>query len=217
MMRSLRFSVFTLFVLHAGWLFTQAQKQGSGQDTDARVKSFLETKGGSWHDLNVPTADGQKMYDIILSHNYKRALEIGTSTGHSGTWIAWALSKTGGTLITVEIDRSRHETAVANFRSSGLDRIIDARLGDAHQIVPRLPGPFDFVFSDADKDWYRNYFDAVLPKLAVGGCFVAHNVSGRGYGENRDFLRYLQGLSFMETTLFNGGAGMSISYRKSDK
>jgi caffeoyl-CoA O-methyltransferase len=216
-MKVFRYPLFILFVFCAGLLFTLDQTQVSGQDADARVRSLLAAKGGSWHDLNVPVADGQKMHEIILSHKYKRALEIGTSTGHSGIWIAWALSKTGGTLVTVEIDKSRHETAVANFRAAGLDKLIDARLGDAHQIVPALPGPFDFVFSDADKYWYRNYFDAVLPKLAVGRCFVAHNVSERGYGESLDFLRYLQGLPFMETTLFNGGSGMSISYRKAEK
>ncbi len=169
--------------------------------------------------MNVPQADGQKLHDIILEHKYKSALEIGTSTGHSGTWIAWALAKTGGKLITIDIDRDRHDLAVANFKAAGLAQIIDARLGDAHEIVPSLKGPFDFVFSDADKDWYNNYLEAVLPKLAVGGCFVAHNISERGYeaGYSRSFLKLVKSYPFLETTLFTGGAGMSITYRKAAK
>ena len=80
-------------------------------------------------------------------------------------------------------DRSgRHQTALANFKEAGLTPYIDARLGDAHQIVPALPGPFDFVFSDADKDSYKNYLVAVWPKLVPGRCFTAHNVCARMLG-----------------------------------
>ena len=47
-----------------------------------------------------------------------------------------------------------------------IDRFIDARLADAHELVPKLEGPFDFVFIDADKEWYTNYVKAVIPKLS---------------------------------------------------
>jgi hypothetical protein len=97
-----------------------------------------------------------------------RGLEIGTSTGHSGVWVAWALAKTGGKLTTVEIDPQRPRTAVANVKEPGLSSFIDARLGDAHQIVPALAEPFDFVFSDPDKDWYKNYFVTVWAKVSPG-------------------------------------------------
>jgi len=183
---------------------------------DSQVRKFLDSHRGTWHDLNVPEADGQKLHDIIVEHGYKSALEIGTSTGHSGIWIAWALANTGGRLVTVEIDRGRHEQALINFRAAGLSGFVDAMLGDAHEIVPRLKGPFDFVFCDADKDWYNNYLEAVLPKLMVGGCFAAHNISEGGYEAfySRRFLRLVRNYSFLETTLFTGGAGMSITYRK---
>ncbi len=65
-------------------------------------------------------------------------------------------TETGGKLITIEIDESRYRKAVDNFRKSGLSEYIDARLANAHALVPRLQGPFDFVFSDADKEWYKN-------------------------------------------------------------
>ena len=186
------------------------------EDLDARVRKFLDANRGQWRDLNVPAVDGQTLHDIILKNKYTRALEIGTSTGHSGIWIAWALSKTDGKLITIDIDERRHRQAVANFEAAGLSRFIDARLGDAHQIVPALSGPFDFVFSDADKDWYKNYLIAVLPKLDVGGGYVTHNVSSgrqRGGGQG-DYLVYLQSLPNLETTVDTRGAGMAISYKK---
>lgn len=60
---------------------------------DEKVQKFLNSS--RWYDMNVPDVDGKLLYDIIIKNNYKSALEIGTSTGHSGIWIAWALSKTG--------------------------------------------------------------------------------------------------------------------------
>jgi predicted O-methyltransferase YrrM len=190
------------------------------EDLDARVKKFLESH--NWYDMNVPTVDGQTLYDIILEKKYTRALEIGTSTGHSGIWIAWALSKTGGKLITIDIDERRYQEALENFEAAGLSDYIDARLGDAHELVPALEGPFDFVFSDADKNWYRNYLDAVLPKLEVGGCYTTHNVymrgrGRRGRGGSSGYMEYLMGLPNLETTVDSRGGGLAISYKISDK
>ncbi len=192
----------------------------SGQeDLDARVKKFLDSHDWGWGDMNVPAVDGRTLHDLIVKNKYTRALEIGTSTGHSGIWIAWALSKTGGKLITIDIDEQRHREALENFEAAGLSEYIDARLGDAHEIVPSLEGPFDFVFSDADKGWYKNYLISVLPKLEVGGCYTTHNVSMRGRGRrgggSGDYMEYLLSLSNLETTVDSRGNGLSISYKKS--
>jgi caffeoyl-CoA O-methyltransferase len=186
---------------------------------DAKVKKFLSDNSGKWHDLNIPAVDGQLLYNLIIKGNYKSALEIGTSTGHSGIWIAWALSKTGGKLITIDIDKGRHNTAIENFKKAGLSDYIDARLADAHTLVKELKGPFDFVFSDADKYWYKNYFIDVDPKLVVGGCFTAHNISppGRGYDGQKAFLDYVMSLKNYETTVNTAGGGVSISYKISVK
>jgi predicted O-methyltransferase YrrM len=185
---------------------------------DAKVKKFLADRSHQWYDMNVPVSDGKLLYDLILKNNYKSALEIGTSTGHSGIWIAWALSKTGGKLITIEIDESRYKEALANFKEAGLSDYIDARLADAHKLVKELKGPFDFVFSDADKGWYKNYFVAVSPKLKVGGCFTAHNVRAGGGGMYgiKEFYNYVKSLPNYETSVNNEGGGVSISYKKSE-
>jgi len=189
------------------------------QDLDRKVKAFLDSRSGQWQDLNVSANDGKILYDLVLKNSYKRALEIGTSTGHSAVWIAWALSKTGGKLITIEIDEALYRQAMANFREAGLADYVDARLADAHDLVPVLKGPFDFVFCDADKGWYKNYFVAVLPKLEVGGCFAAHNITEgiRGW-VGPEFIAYVKGLPNMETTYAVGSAaGISISYKRATK
>lgn len=186
------------------------------QELDSRVQQFLESNRYAWRDANVPIADGQVLYDLVVENGYTRALEIGTSTGHSAIWIAWALSKTGGKLTTIEIHEGRYGEALANFEEAGLSEFIDARLADAHQLVPELEGPFDFVFVDADKDWYTNYLRAVLPKLEVGGCFTAHNVSGRGMRGMSEFLEELESTPNLETEIVRASrSGLSVSYKRS--
>src|SRR5512134_1024894 len=130
-MRKLLLGAFTIAVLTPNLVGT-APVQDRSAELDRTVQAFLDRHRGTWRDLNVPEADGRVLHNLILKHKYTRALEIGTSTGHSGVWMAWALAKTGGRLTTVEIDPDRHRTALANFKEAGLERYIDARLGDAH-------------------------------------------------------------------------------------
>src|SRR5918994_5023981 len=223
-MRTLIFTALMVSLPAAG-SFDWAHAQNNGAELDKNVRAFLERHRGTWRDLNVPEIDGRVLHDLVLKHKYTRALEIGTSTGHSGVWIAWALAKTGGKLITVEIDPRRHQIALANFKEAGVSGYIDARLGDAHALVPALPGPFDFVFSDADKDWYKNYFIEVWPKVLAGGCFTAHNVSvatrvltwvspglGGGIGE---FLTHLKTVPDGDTTIDTSStSGISITCKR---
>ena len=195
------------------------QSAGGSNDLDTRVKAFLDAHRYGWRDMNVPESDGQLLHDLVVKGGYTRALEIGTSTGRSGIWIALALSKTGGKLTTVDIDEGRHREAVRNFQEAGVGALIDARLADAHDLVPKLDGPFDFVFIDADKEWYTNYVKAVIPKLAIGGCIAAHNVyqrrGWRGGGMTGDYYEYVSGLPFLETTVTPGG--VAISYKRREK
>ncbi|PPL02814.1 Predicted O-methyltransferase YrrM [Parapedobacter indicus] len=191
-----------------------AQISDTQSELDKRVEKFLTEKKQTWHDLNVPYKDGRVLHDLIVDNNYQSALEIGTSTGHSTVWIAWALSKTGGKLITIEIDENRQRQAIENLKTLGLADFVDFRLGDAHQLVKEVEGPFDFVFSDADKDWYIQYFKDVDPKLKTGGTFTAHNVlqSISGIKEYMDFVNSHVGY---ETTVDrSSNSGIAISRKK---
>jgi caffeoyl-CoA O-methyltransferase len=189
-----------------------AQAAGRSEPLDTRVQRFLDGARNQWQDWNVPYEDGKVLYDLIVKNHFKRALEIGTSTGHSAIWMAWALSKTGGKLITIEIDKARHEAALRNFEKAGVASYIDARLADAHRLVKTLGGPFDFVFSDADKYWYTQYFRDLDPKLAVGGCYTAHNALRSGGQGVAEFLAYVNSLPNYRTSIDRTSSeGISIS------
>lgn len=106
-------------------------------------------------------------------------LEIGTYLGYSALCFAEGLAE-GGKVITVDVDRATNEVAKTFVgRSRHADRI-EFHLGRATDIIPRLEGPFDLVFIDADKPNYANYYDLVFPRLKVGGYIIADNVLWSG-------------------------------------
>ena len=217
-MKTLTIITFAFILIVFSSVNMQCQDLNENTELDKKVKNFLDKKSGRWYDMNVPKQDGKLLYDIIIKNNYKSALEIGTSTGHSSIWIAWALSKTGGKLITIDIDESRRKEALQNIKEAGLEKYIDSRLADAHDLVKKLPGPFDFVFSDADKDWYKNYFIAIDPKLVVNGCYTSHNVSEKRHSNTpASYLEFLKKLPNYKTTVNEEGGGMSISYKVGNK
>lgn len=210
-------TVFWLMLCSTTWGQSPQPAQRRPVD-EAKVKAFLEAHQGTWHDLNVPESDGKLLHDLVVKNQYKNIVEIGTSTGHSTIWLAWAAAKTGGTVTTIELDEGRHRQAVANLTEAGLQQYVDARLGDAHQLVKELKGSVDFVFSDADKEWYTNYFLDVYPKMTEGGCFTAHNVSMRGGSRGTaigEFLDHLKTVPDLQTTIDTSSrSGLSISYKR---
>ncbi len=194
--------------------FGQQPVNLSPNDSDQKIQKFLENNKRQWRDLNVPYEDGQVLYDLIVNNGYKNALEIGTSTGHSTIWIAWALSKTGGKLITLEIDGRRQQQAKKQIDELGLSQFVEFRLGDAHKLVKEVKGPLDFVFSDADKDWYIQYFKDVHPKLIKGGRFTAHNVLQNQSGI-KEYLEFVQAHPDYSTTIDrSSNSGIAISLKK---
>lgn len=155
---------------------------GAATDTelDRRVQTYLDKKRGDWgrgiNRWNLRYEDGKALHELVVERGWKRLLEVGTSTGHSALWLGWAAAKNGGRLTTIELDEARYLEAQRNFKAAGLAPYIDALLGDAHEVVRQLPGPWDFVFQDADKHWYLNYWNDLKDKLAPRGCYAADNV-----------------------------------------
>jgi predicted O-methyltransferase YrrM len=220
----MKYRLFFLFILIISVNLSWAQFPEIKTDLDRNVKTFLEENVENWW-VGVPMSDGKVLYDIIIENNYKSAVEIGTSFGHSAIWIGWALSKTGGKLITIEIDTNRYIQAVENFKKAGLADFIDARLGNARELVPALDGKYDFVFSDGDINWTKNYFIILDPKILVGGCFTRHDVEKNFLrriisGNSRNvtaFVRHVKGKKNYKTTFNRDGNGISISYKTKEK
>jgi predicted O-methyltransferase YrrM len=166
--------------------------------------------------MNVPREDAEYLHDLIVERGYRRVLEIGTSNGYSALWMGLALRKTGGRLITIEIDETRAHLAAQNFRRLGLDSVIELRRGDARKLVPEVEGPLDLVFVDAWKPDYPRYFEMVFDKVRSGGAIVAHNT--RSHAGDEGILRYLEIVRRhpqLETRVdTRSSAGFTISFKK---
>ena len=121
-----------------------------------------------------------KMLELFTKMiNPKIALEIGTYTGYSAICIARGLGKSGK-LITMDINDELETMVREFFEESGLAEKIDYRLGNALDILPDLEGPFDMVFTDADKINNEKYFDLIIDKTSQGGIIMADNVLWSG-------------------------------------
>ena len=181
---------------------------------DGEIRAFLDGIHGKRGMMNVPRVDGEFLHDFIVERGYKRGLEIGTSNGYSAIWMGMALRKTGGKLVTLEIDKRRASLARENFARVKLGEVIELREGDALAIIPGLSVPFDFVFIDAWKPDYIRYFRMVFPKVRVGGAIFAHNVLSHG-SEMRDFLETIEEHPDLETRIERRSrAGISVSVKR---
>ncbi len=123
------------------------------------------------------------LFNIILQNmKAKKILEIGMSTGYSTIWFAEALGKNDGKIITIDQDEKKIQRAKLNFKNVGLENFIEIKHGDALEVVSQIKQDhdseesFDFVFIDADKERYIQYFDAVLPLVKKGGIIAADNI-----------------------------------------
>lgn len=193
--------------------FVPPQTPSSSVDLDKKVQAYLDAQRGQQRPGHFSDSDGKLLYDMILKNKYTRAVDIGTGSGQSAIWMAWALSKTGGKLITIEIDETRYRGAQARFRDAGLAPYIDARLADALKLLPELPGPFDFVFMDAPTIFAREFFDSAASKLVVGGRYITHGVRE---SDPAEYVGYLKSLKNFENA-FNTGGDFCMSTRISER
>lgn len=163
--------------------------------------------------LAVSEEDGRFLRALVVTARAKHALEIGAASGYSAIWIGLGLRETGGTLTTIEYDPQRAREAVHNIARAGMSDIVTVVAGDAFAEIPKVPGPFDFVFLDAWKKDYRRFFDLVFPRLNRGGLFTAHNVVNKR-DEMKDFLEAIEGPELLTSIVSPGSEGVSVSVKR---
>lgn len=138
------------------------------------LEAFAREQRGMY---NVPREAGHFLHILTRAMKAQRVLEIGTSNGYSGIWLATALQHTGGKLVTVERDSSKVNLARRNFRRAGVSDIVDLQMGDAARVLKKVAGPFDMVFFDADKEPQLSYLESLLNRgqIRVGGLIISDN------------------------------------------
>lgn len=106
----------------------------------------------------------------------RRILEIGTSGGYSTLWLAEAVSETGGTVTTLELDPAKIERSRRTFAGAGVERLVTIVPGDARETVRTLTPGFDLVFLDVEKELYLELLNPLVSSLRPGGVLVADNL-----------------------------------------
>jgi len=153
-------------------------------DEDSVLKETIQ----SMVDANIPaisvSANQGKFLQLIAKMvNAKKILELGTLGGYSTIWMARSLPR-DGRLVTLELEQAHADVARRNFIKAGLDDMVEIRVGQALDLLPKIEtekiGPFDLIFIDADKPPYAEYFQWALKLSRPGTVIIADNVIREG-------------------------------------
>lgn len=134
------------------------------------------------HNVPIVTKEvAEYLKFLVESHNFKNILEIGTAIGYSGTIMGRVAKENGGKLTTIEIDEVRYNQALENFKKANLDDNVIAILGDGVEEIKKLNDTFDFIFIDASKGHYMEFFKDSYERLSDNGIIFIDNIMFRGY------------------------------------
>ena len=195
---------------------------------DADIRAFLHElyETGQQNDaseqerskkmLNLEPETARFLHILLRSTHRKQLLEIGTSNGYSTIWLAWAMSLTGGRVVSIDRDAHKQTLADTNLRRVGLREMVDLKCGDATDIVADLSGPFDCVFFDADRHSAPAQLSLLLPKLLPDVLLLADNVLSHPT-EIAGYLYALEALPDFDRVVLPVGKGLSIAYRSAEE
>ncbi len=139
----------------------------------------------------VPRTTAEFLRLLVVSTNSKTIFELGTSIGYSGIWLGLGVKETKGHLYTTEIFMPKIELAKKHFKDAGLEKQITILEGDIKDSISKFKKKIDFVFMDARKEDYLNYYNWLFPKLKKGGVIVADNIDDFPH-YMKDFLEHIK-------------------------
>lgn len=180
------------------------------------------------HNVPIVTKEvAEYLKFIVRSNNIKNVLEVGTAIGYSGILMAKEIEKNNGKLYTIEIDEERYNLAQENFKKSGLKNIVSIK-GDAVEEIKKIDENFDFVFIDASKGHYLEFFEDSYKLLNKNGIIFIDNIMFRGYlykeypkrfktivRRLNEFIEYLHSREGGEFVLLPFGDGIGLFRKKS--
>ena len=171
-------------------------------------------QGNEWVDrmlLAVGPDTGQFINILASSLRAPTILEVGTSYGYSGIWLAEAARKAGGRVTTLELQDYKAAYARERAVEAGLANYIDYQVGDAVKMIGELPAGIDFVLLDLWKDLYVPCLDAFYPKLNPGAIIVADNMLFPGGEIMQRYADAVRAKPGMTSVLLPVGSGIEVS------
>lgn len=141
---------------------------------EAETRASLSSPG-----MLTGNVEGRLLEMLVWFGQPRLVLEIGTFSGYGALSLAATLPE-GGRVLTLEVDEERAAFARRHIEAAGFADRVEVRVGPALDTIAQLDGPFDLVFIDADKPGYRDYLEAVLPKLSPRGLVALDNTLSAG-------------------------------------
>lgn len=195
---------------------------------------FLRELEASALERNFPIITrevGQFLKFLINLKKPKKILEIGTAIGYSGILMLDSYNEIEK-LTTLELKETSAKEADENFKSAGFSEKTQIIVGDALDSLASLKdtdAKFDFVFIDAAKGHYHEYFDLIEPMLSENAVVVCDNVLYKGMVADdsliirrkktivkrlREFIDYMMQNKNYESSLIPMGDGLLVIYKK---
>lgn len=168
--------------------------------------------GGQDRRLRAVGPDTGRFINILAkSLKAPTILELGTSFGYSGIWLAEAARASGGKLISMELHAYKTEFAKEMAEKAGLAKHIDFQIGDAVEMIKALPSGVDFILVDLWKDLYIPCLEAFYPKLNPGAIIVADNMFMPGNDDVKQYGKAVRAKPGITSVLLPVGSGIEVS------
>ena len=168
------------------------------------------------HDFwNVSRATGNFLNMLVKMAKCKSGLEIGTSNGYSGLWLGAAFKENGGKMSTIEFWEKRQVIAREHFKNCGLAEVINPIIGPATDILEQWDEPLDFVFIDANKGQYIEFFKLVDKHLSKGGIITADNITSHPE-KVAPFVEAIKNDPKYQVEILDLPAGLLLAYKIAD-
>lgn len=161
--------------------------------------------------LNLEPATAEVVAILLKIGRIRNALEIGTSNGYSTIWLASTIGPEGGRVTSIEKDSEKQEVARENLASVDLLRYVDLRLGDATEVVSKLPGTFDCIFFDADRVSAPRQLDLLLAKVSLPLLLLADNATSHP-DQIAGYLARIARFERILHTILPVGKGLSVAH-----
>jgi predicted O-methyltransferase YrrM len=180
----------------------------------AEEQGLADSGPGDWRDrhlLAVGPDTGRLINILARSLEKPTILELGTSYGYSGIWLAEAARATGGRVITMELQDYKAAYARDMAAKAGLAGHIEYRVGDAVKMIGEIEGGLDFVLVDLWKDLYVPCLEAFYPKLNPGAIIVADNMIYAGGEGTQQYAKAIRAKKGITSVLLPVGSGIEVS------
>lgn len=179
-------------------------------DTEEVLAELEETQHDFW---NISRQSANFLNMLVKISGAKNVVEVGTSNGYSGIWLANAVKATGGHLTTIEYWEKRIVLAQDNFKKCSVEDLITIRQGDASEVLESINLDIDFAFIDANKSEYIKYFEIIDKKLKKGGIIAADNITSHPE-KVLTFVEKIKSDKNYQVEILDLPAGMLIGYKK---